>query len=238
MHDEKCLSIYPRPGASVEDRRLDYSVGVFRNAEAALRESGLSLHQVDLFAVSNGPGAFTGIRVGMAAAQAWAYALEKPWRGVSILEAMAEASGSETCLAMPILDARRGEFYAAIIERGTAHDGPEEHPWDPVGGGVLLRPEGVAAYLAAAIAARDSRECLVITREGDAAAAGLKALMTGRPNTLWTTVAPCLIPAIARLAFRAHAARRPIRPEETTACYVRRTDAELHLNELAAAPRR
>ena len=105
-------------------------------------------------------------------------------------------------------------------------------------GGVLLRPEGVAAYLDAILAARESQECLVITREGDAAAAGLKAKIPLRQNIAWTTVAPCLIPAIGRLAFHAHAAGRPIRAEETTACYVRRTDAELHLNELAAAPRR
>src|SRR5574340_1268265 len=95
--------------ASIANRQgTNYSVTVFEMAEAALRAAGRSLRDIDLFAVATGPGSFTGIRVGVAAAQGWATAFGRPVLGVSVLEALTEAAQPKTQWAAPLLDARRG----------------------------------------------------------------------------------------------------------------------------------
>ena len=56
--------------------------------EQALAQAQLELREIELYAAANGPGSFTGIRVGLAAALAWGKAFDRPVRGVSVLEAM------------------------------------------------------------------------------------------------------------------------------------------------------
>jgi tRNA threonylcarbamoyladenosine biosynthesis protein TsaB len=58
-------------------------------AEDMLKNLDLKLRDIDLFAVSSGPGSFTGVRIGVAAVKGLAWALDKPVCGVSTLEAMA-----------------------------------------------------------------------------------------------------------------------------------------------------
>lgn len=78
---------------------------------------GLNVSDVDLIAVARGPGSFTGIRIGVAAARGLAWAAEKQCCGVSTLEAMAMPlafeEGSVICCAM---DARRAQIYNALFE--------------------------------------------------------------------------------------------------------------------------
>ena len=90
--------------------RPDYSVWLFEQVEKMLVQSGHTLGQVDLFAVANGPGSFTGIRVGVAAAQGWSQSLDRPVEGVSTLEAMLEAAQPASEFAIALADARRGEI--------------------------------------------------------------------------------------------------------------------------------
>ena len=115
FRDAECLATIPHQGPP------DYSVSLFQDVDDLLERAGIRLCDIDLFAAANGPGSFTGIRVGLAAAQGWSDALERSLRGDSILEAM--TAEAETRFALPILDARRGEFYAGWFER--AHPGPE-----------------------------------------------------------------------------------------------------------------
>ena len=69
----------------------------------------LELSQMDGFAVTIGPGSFTGVRIGLATAKAWGYSLHKPLIGINTLDAL---SGNGDCSYIcPILDARRNEFY-------------------------------------------------------------------------------------------------------------------------------
>ena len=93
-----------------------YSSRLFRQLDLLLRESQLRTSDFDVFAVGSGPGSFTGLRVGLAAAKAWAEAFSKPIVAISGLEAVAvqlEKVAPESLIA-PVLDARRGQIYVAL----------------------------------------------------------------------------------------------------------------------------
>ncbi len=83
----------------------------------ALEDVGWSPSDLEAFGVVNGPGSFTGIRVGLATVEGLAMAAGKPALGVSSLEALAWGVPPCTLPVCPVLNARRGEFYAALYER-------------------------------------------------------------------------------------------------------------------------
>jgi len=77
----------------------------------AIEWSGLSLGALDGFAVSRGPGTFTGLRIGISSVKGLAAASGKPVVGVSSLKALALQAASGSRLICPLLDARKGEVY-------------------------------------------------------------------------------------------------------------------------------
>lgn len=101
---------------------LTHSRTLLPMAEDMLKNLGLTLADMDLIAVSKGPGSFTGIRIGVSTVKGLAWAYDKPVCGVSTLEAMAyngvsAPEGSIICCAM---DARRNQVYNALFEmQGT-----------------------------------------------------------------------------------------------------------------------
>lgn len=96
--------------------------------DQALAESGKALGDINRIAVTIGPGSFTGIRVGVAAARGFALALGVPAVGVSVLAALA-GSASEQRPGQPVLaamDAKRDELYCQIFEAdGAERTGPQ-----------------------------------------------------------------------------------------------------------------
>ncbi|MBE9503586.1 MAG: tRNA (adenosine(37)-N6)-threonylcarbamoyltransferase complex dimerization subunit type 1 TsaB [Proteobacteria bacterium] len=78
-----------------------------------LNDAGISLADIGLFALTIGPGSFTGVRIGVSTIKGFAFALEKPIAGVSTIEAMAHNFADTELTITPVLDARRGEFYTA-----------------------------------------------------------------------------------------------------------------------------
>jgi tRNA threonylcarbamoyladenosine biosynthesis protein TsaB len=78
-----------------------------------LGAAGLSARDLELIAVTRGPGSFTGIKVGMASAKSLAYALDIPLRGVSTLDVLAVAALRFAPAAMTLIDARREEVFGA-----------------------------------------------------------------------------------------------------------------------------
>jgi tRNA threonylcarbamoyladenosine biosynthesis protein TsaB len=82
-----------------------------------LGESGVERSRIDLFAVTRGPGSFTGVRIGLATIQGLALALGKPVCAMSTHEAIAAAFDSQDRVAI-VDDAGRGEFYVSSFERG------------------------------------------------------------------------------------------------------------------------
>lgn len=84
--------------------------------DRVLADAGTTRGQVEGLSVSQGPGGFTGLRIGIATAAAWARATGLPVIGLSTLEALAALIGAPG-LIMPVLDAKRGEVAAALFRR-------------------------------------------------------------------------------------------------------------------------
>ena len=97
---------------------LTHSRTLLPMAEDLLKNTELSLRDVDLFAVAHGPGSFTGIRIGVSTVKGLAWACEKPCVGVSTLEAMAWHGLAAGGLICPVMDARRSQVYHALFRIG------------------------------------------------------------------------------------------------------------------------
>ena len=90
-------------------------------AENLLKQCGKTAQDVTAVAVAHGPGSFTGVRIGAAAAKGFAWGRDIPCYGVSTLEAMAEGLGVWDGYVCPVMDARRAQVYNALFraERGA-----------------------------------------------------------------------------------------------------------------------
>jgi tRNA threonylcarbamoyladenosine biosynthesis protein TsaB len=99
--------------AEVLGTRRSRAVRVLADAHELLAQAGLGPRDLDALVVGTGPGSFTGVRIGLAAARGLALALDLPVAGVSTLDALAEGAPG----ALPVIDARRREVF-------TLTDGP------------------------------------------------------------------------------------------------------------------
>jgi tRNA threonylcarbamoyladenosine biosynthesis protein TsaB len=80
----------------------------------ALGTAGVSIREIDGFAVVTGPGTFTGLRIGIGTVKGLACALSRPIVGVTSLAALAAQADLSTKLVCPVIDARRGEVYYGL----------------------------------------------------------------------------------------------------------------------------
>jgi tRNA threonylcarbamoyladenosine biosynthesis protein TsaB len=99
---------------SFQNAGLTHSQTLLKMTEDMLRSCGVKLADVARIAVAAGPGSFTGIRIGVAAAKGLAWGSGKPLRGVSTLRATVSATELPGVLC-PVMDARRGEVYNAVF---------------------------------------------------------------------------------------------------------------------------
>ncbi len=100
---------------------LTHSRTLLPMVDAMLQNAELPLASVDAFAVSAGPGSFTGLRIGVSALKGLAWAEDKPCVGVSTLEAMAQNLVHTDALLICAMDARRAQVYNALFaaDRGV-----------------------------------------------------------------------------------------------------------------------
>ena len=101
---------------------LTHSRTLLPMAEDLLKNAETDMRQIGCFAVAQGPGSFTGIRIGIATVKGLAWAAEKPCVGVSTLAAMAWNGVAAGGLICAVMDARRSEVYNALfrIEDGRS----------------------------------------------------------------------------------------------------------------------
>ena len=104
-------------GQSCLDTGKNHSLALLPMVDSLLENCGIKLSDVDGFAVTVGPGSFTGLRIGLATVKAWCDALDKPAIAVGSTDAMARAI-DRPGLVCPVFDARRSEVYAALFRDG------------------------------------------------------------------------------------------------------------------------
>lgn len=179
----------------------------------ALDEAGVSRGQIDLLAVATGPGAFTGLRIGLAAMQGLSMTLQRPVIGVSALDALAEQmAGTDTELIVPWMDAQRGDVFATVVDRASRSVVEAPASASPA---TLL--ESWARHL-------KDRSAVFI---GDAVKRD-EALIAGQAQARWSIRSPePLSPQIAHLARLKRLAGDSGSPHALEPIYVRRPDAEI-----------
>jgi len=173
-------------------------------AEALLAQAGIKRAQLDVIAVSRGPGAFTGVRLAIALAQGIALALDRPVVTVSTLQAIAvQAQGARILAA---IDARMGEVYVGAFER-TGDD--------------LLAISTEIVCAPQAVTLPDSEGGWHGVGTGFAAVEGALAAHLG--NQLASIDASALPHAadVARLAVAAYARGEALAPERIEPAYLR-----------------
>ena len=117
---------------------LTHSEGLMPQLDQMFARTGIKKENIDRIAVSIGPGSFTGLRIGLAAAEAMAYAWQCGICGVNTLEAMAYNIPVEGVVLAPVLDAQKGNFYTAFYE-WTDGDLREIRPVEMTDAGTLLQ---------------------------------------------------------------------------------------------------
>jgi len=92
--------------------------------EEIIAETGISVHDLSAVAVSQGPGSYTGLRIGVSAAKGLCYALNIPLIAVDTLQTLASQAKVSDGKIIPMLDARRMEVYSAIFSTNLEIERP------------------------------------------------------------------------------------------------------------------
>jgi tRNA threonylcarbamoyladenosine biosynthesis protein TsaB len=179
---------------------------LFGEIERLLARHGWRLDAIDCFAAAAGPGSFTGIRVGLAAVKGLGEALGRPVVAVSNLQAVAWYGSAP--LRAALIDARRGETYAALYSASLQ----------------LVLPETVANLRSWLRTMPDGPVELLSTN-----ASLIGSALEGTPfqQLPLRQVPPALAEAVGTIAAKRLADGLALAPAAVDANYVRRSDAEL-----------
>jgi tRNA threonylcarbamoyladenosine biosynthesis protein TsaB len=212
--DDEVLAVVEGDPSRTHGERLPGEI------DAALARSGHRAREIDLLTVASGPGAFTGLRIGLAAIQGLAVVLDIPVVGVSALDALAESARLEARTTdlptvIALMDAQRGEVFGARYDPS----GPSV-PWTPASQPLVGPPAQLLEQLAEGVGG-----ALIFVGDGairyreDIARRFHGAPVLDSPRAL----APILARLGRSLAETGHAGP----PHALQPLYVRRPDAEL-----------
>jgi tRNA threonylcarbamoyladenosine biosynthesis protein TsaB len=176
--------------------------------DALLAEAGCALDELDAFAVSIGPGSFTGLRIGAATVKGLAFATQQPVAAVPTLAAVAKGAPAGEGPVVALLDARRGEIYAA------GYAAPGDLSPD-------LLPEGL--YTAEELARRLPPACRLV---GEPLALDSPELARLAPDPLRMVVSAAAAD-VGRLALGLLSRGEGRKAAEIVPRYVRRAEAEV-----------
>lgn len=98
------------------NQKITHSQTLLPMCENILKMSGVKISDIDYFAVTAGPGSFTGVRIGISAVKGLAQGLDKPCVPVSVLEAMANGMLMSDCYVCAAMDARCNQVYNALFK--------------------------------------------------------------------------------------------------------------------------
>jgi tRNA threonylcarbamoyladenosine biosynthesis protein TsaB len=131
------------------DVGANHSVELLRRLEWLLKERGLSMTQISAVATTTGPGSFTGVRVAVTVAKTLAFSLRVPLVGMSTLDVLAYSHAAAALPVCALLEAGRGEFYAAFYRQIDVHDSAQM-------GGSLEDAPGLGSWVARVLTAAPS----------------------------------------------------------------------------------
>jgi len=114
-HDENVISEY------FLDLPMTHSERLLDAVDVVLKRAHCALADLDGFAISLGPGSFTGVRIGVSTVKGLAFATQKPVAGTSTLDVLASQVSPTPYLVCPIVDARKGEVYTAFYRYEEAN---------------------------------------------------------------------------------------------------------------------
>ena len=196
------------------DNGLTQSELLLPMAEAAIKSLGIDLSDIDLFAVTVGPGSFTGVRIGVSLVKGLAFGKDKPCVAVSTLEALAENASGLSGIILPCMDARRGEVYNAVFRSDK--------------NGCVRLTEDRAISLAELAGELESYKDEKIYLVGDGYAVATKSL-TEYGIALENT--PLLLRSqnavsVARVAYREYPRGKAVSADELSPTYLRLPQAE------------
>lgn len=104
----------------VQNIKMTHSVGAMTAIEELFAKVSMKPAEIDAIAVSEGPGSYTGVRIGVTIAKTLAWTLKKPLVGISSLQALAENAKLYSGVVCSLFDARRQNVYAAAYKKGEA----------------------------------------------------------------------------------------------------------------------
>ena len=107
--------------------KVTHSVGAMPAVEEALKQASIKPGDIDVIAVAEGPGSYTGVRIGVTIAKTLAWTLKVPVVGISSLQTLAANGSLFNGLICPIMDARRGNVFSAIYSNELIVDLPDGH---------------------------------------------------------------------------------------------------------------
>jgi len=196
----------------------DYSTWLLPAIHRILQKSGLSLFDLDAYAVCWGPGSFTGLRVGLTTVKAWAEIHPKPIAAVSRLEAFAQSGRTEG-------SQRSNEFIATYID---AHR--DQVFASAYAGGAQVEPETVialSAFIAQLTATHDCRPIRWLTPDPSLLSALPAWADRQKAGDHLAMIESPFANDLGALAYRKLAAGLVIDAVALDANYVRRSDAEV-----------
>jgi tRNA threonylcarbamoyladenosine biosynthesis protein TsaB len=170
---------------------------------ALLQGLGLEPGALDVFAVTTGPGSFTGLRVGLGSVQGLALASGRPCVGLSTLDVLAESAAGSSGTIVALVDALRGEVYSGVYDAAA-------------------RPRGerTVGPLAAVLEGLPAGSAFV----GDGAAEHREAIRQAVPGAAFPDWARFLAPPLATAALRLAAAGATVSPSDLRPLYLRPAD--------------
>jgi tRNA threonylcarbamoyladenosine biosynthesis protein TsaB len=197
---------------------------LMRNVAAMLSSRGITPQEIDLFAATQGPGSFTGLRIGITTLKGLAWTSGKKVVGVSTLEVLARNFTETSMVVCPVLDARKAEVYTALYR--TEDGRPRAVLEDSA-----LPPSELVARIEGLRSAGEIRGPVLFTGSGlDVYGKTLLRDVEGAvaaPEPLWHVRAS----NVALAAVQEHG--RAVQPTAFTPVYLRKSEAELKAKKSA-----
>ncbi len=213
LHCEKIISEWTLRSAQTHNRRL------LKAIDFLLQSTGWDLNEIDAYAVTEGPGSFTGIRIGMTTIKTLAWTRKKLYAAIPSLDALASPFGHSAYPVCPMIDARKGEVYCAL--------------YHPDGKGNLEQVMPYSALNAAKLAEKITAPVIFCGDGWVSYKKEIKKKLGGLAMESHPSFDIIRAGLVGELAWRRFARGDSDKSEASVPLYVRVSEAEIHYPHLA-----